>query len=156
MRLPLSPEDDSPRRKSLWMSWLVAWYAVYQAIHIFVNLRGLAMMGSSGSIDFPAPPPPGGWSEQVITLFIGMASLDALNAVLTLVFAWGFFRGRRWASALGLVVLTISIYAALLFNYATFAAGAWQLPTLGAYLFINIAFLPVVGLSGLLLRQTMK
>ncbi len=144
------------RFRSKWMSWLVAWYAVYQAIHIFVNLRGLAMMEARGAIDFPAPPPPGGWSEQVIIFFVGMASLDAVNALLALVFAWGYFRGRHWAASLGLVVLTISIYAALLFNYATYVAGAWRPPALGAYLFINIAFLPVFVLYGLLLHRTAK
>ena len=108
-------------------------------------------MRSQAAIDFPAPPPPGGWSPQVLAFFVGMASLDLFNAFLTLVFAWGFFRGRRWALPLGLVTLTVSLYAALVFDYATYAVGAWQPPALGAYLFINVTFLPVVGLYGWLL-----
>jgi hypothetical protein len=37
--------------------FLVAWFGLYQSIHILVNLRGLAML-SRGSIDFPAPSRP--------------------------------------------------------------------------------------------------
>ncbi len=135
---------------------LVLWYALYQAVHLLTNLRDLALLLTEQRIGFPALPPPAGWCAQVISFFTGMATLDALNAALTLVFAWGYFRQRRWAAPLGLMVQTISIYAALIFNYATWAAGAWQGTTLAAYLFINITFLPVIALYVLWWRRMLR
>ena len=126
---------------------LVLWFGLYQFIHIFVNMRGLFLL-SQGGIDFPAPPPPGGWTQQVLHFFTGMASLDLLNALLSIVFVIGFFRRARWRWWLGTLALTVSIYAALVFDYATFASGAWTPGNLPAYLFINIAYLPVVWLFG--------
>jgi len=41
------------------------------------------------------------------------------------------------------------MYAALLFDYATLASGAWTQGNLSGYLFINVTFLPVVWLFGL-------
>ncbi len=128
------------------LSALVAWYALYQAVHLVVNGRALFLLLGQRRIGFPALPPPGGWSAQVVDFFVGMAALDTLNAALTLLFAWGFFRSRPWAAPLGWVVLTVSVYAALVFDYATWAAGAWQGAALGGYLFINVTFLPVVAL----------
>jgi len=127
---------------------LVVWYGLYQLIHIGVNLRGLFQL-ARGGIDFPALPPPGGWTPQAVHFFTGMASLDLLNAVLTLVFVIGYFRGARWRWWLGTLTLTVSMYAALLFDYATLASGAWTQGNLSGYLFINVTFLPVVGLFGL-------
>ncbi len=127
---------------------LVAWYGLYQAIHIGVNLRGLFQL-AHGGIDFPALPPSGGWTPQVIHFFTGMASLDLLNAVLTLVFVLGYFRRARWRFWLGTLTLTVSMYAALLFDYATLASGSWTQANLGGYLFTNVTFLPVVVLFGL-------
>jgi len=77
-----------------------------------------------------------------------MASLDPLNALLTLVFVVGFFRQARWRWWLGVLTLTVSMYAALVFDYATIAAGAWTPASLPAYLTINLVFLPVVWLFG--------
>jgi len=127
---------------------LVGWYGLYQLIHIGVNVRGLLQL-ARGGIDFPALPPPGGWTAQVIHFMTGVASLDLLNAFLTLVFVVGYFRRARWRWWLGTLTLTISMYAALLFDYATLASGAWVRGNLGGYLFINVTFLPVVWLFGL-------
>ena len=135
---------------------LAAWYGLYQAVHIPVNVRGLLLLRGRGALDFPAPPPPGGWDAQVLAFFTGMAALDLLNALLSLVFVWGLFTGRRWALPLGLVTLTVSVYAALVFDYATYAAGAWQPPALGAYVFINVAFVPALWLYGQLLNRVLR
>lgn len=123
-------------------STLVIWFGIYQAFHIAVNGRALFEL-SAGHISFPAVPPAGGWSPQLLPFFEAMAALDLINAVLTLVFVYGFLRKRTWSFWLGTVTLTVAHYAALLFNYGTIAAGAWQ-ENVGAYLFINITFLPVV------------
>lgn len=137
------------RPDSKFVKGLVAWYGLYQLIHIGVNVRGLLQL-ARGGIDFPALPPPGGWTVQAVHFFSGMASLDLLNAFLTLVFVVGYFRRARWRWWLGTLTLTISMYAALLFDYVTLASEAWVRGNLGGYLFINITFLPVVWLFGLL------
>jgi hypothetical protein len=133
------------RLNSKFVTSLVVWYGLYQLIHIGVNVRGLLQL-ARGGIDFPAMPPPGGWTVQVIYFFSGMASIDLLNAVLTLVFVIGYFRRTRWHFWLGTLTLAISMYAAVLFDYATVASGAWTGANLPGYLFINVAFLPVVWL----------
>jgi len=124
------------------MKFLVVWYGLFQTAHIFINARGLLQL-AQGSIDFPALPPQEGWSGQAIYFLTAMASLDLLNAILTLLFLYGFFRQTRWHIWLGTLTLTISLYAALAFDYATWASGAW-IGNLPGYLFTNITFIPVV------------
>ncbi len=128
---------------------LVIWYGLYQLVHIGVNARGLFQL-ARGGLDFPALPPAEGWASQAIHFLTGMAGLDLLNAVLTLVFVAGYFRGARWRWWLGTLTLTVSMYAALLFDYATLSSGAWTDGNLGGYLFTNVTFLPVVALFVLL------
>lgn len=124
---------------------LIIYYALFQAIHFVVN--ALAFVGfARGHAAFPALPPPAGWAAQTVHFFIAMAALDAVNALLTLFFTYAYFRRRHWRSWLGTTVLTVSVYAALLFDYATLASGAW-LPNLAGYLLINITFLPVLALA---------
>ncbi|NOZ50588.1 MAG: hypothetical protein GXP37_11155 [Chloroflexi bacterium] len=135
--------------------FLVAWYGFYQLIHIGVNIQGLFQL-SAGSITFPAPPPPGGWTDQAIAFFIPMASLDLFNAFLTMLFVYGYFTRRKWRWWLGIVTLTVSLYAAFLFNYATWASDAWTEATRSSYLFINITFLPVAVLYVLVLLWAMN
>ena len=136
---------NAPDEQSKFVRFLVAWYGLYQIGHIVVNIRGLIQL-SQGGIDFPALPPPGGWDLQVIPFFTAMASLDALNAFLSLIYVAGSFRKAAWQNWLGTLTLTISIYAAMLFNLATYQNGAWVGSSLTGYLFINLTFLPVVFL----------
>lgn len=124
---------------------LVAWYVLFQAVHFVVNVLALADL-AAGRAAFPALPPPGGWSPQAAHFFTAMAALDAVNALLTLLFAYAYLRKRPWRGWLGAVVLTVSLYAALIFDYVTWASGAW-LPNLAGYLFINVTFLPVIALA---------
>ncbi len=85
----------------------------------------------------------------MIPFFIAMASLDTLNAILSLTFVAGYFLKTSWQAWLGTLTLTISIYAAALFNLSTFANGAWVGPSLAGYLLINLTFLPVLFLFAL-------
>lgn len=130
---------------SAFAKFLVIWYGLFQAIHIFVNLRGVVQL-AAGSIDFPALPLPAGWSPQSIHFMNAIAWLDLFNAILTLVFVYGYFKRARWQLWLGTLTMTVSMYAAILFTYATVAAGAWTAENLSGYLFITLAFVPVVVL----------
>lgn len=123
---------------------LVAWYGAFQAVHVVVNVRALANLIRGGT-SFPAMPPAGGWSEQAAHFFTAMASVDLVNAFLALVFVYGYFREKGWRTWLGTLTLTISVYAAMVFSYATIASGAWS-TNLPGYLFLNISFFPVIVL----------
>jgi hypothetical protein len=57
--------------------------------------------------------------------FRAMATLDLANAVATLLFAYAFFNQRCWAAPLGLVTLTITIYAAAVLITLR-CGGAWR------------------------------
>ena len=118
---------------------LVAWYAAYQAGHLILNSLYLA-----GAASFP-PPPPGGWTQQTLRVFNGIAAADLVNAGLSLLFVVGFFRDARWSLWLGTVTLTVSMYAAAVFTYATATSGAWT-GNLAGYLWFYIPFIPVVVL----------
>ena len=143
-------DDPAGRLRGRLTSFLVAWYALFQVVHVGVNILALfAFLG--GDSAFPALPPPGGWSPQAIHFFTAMAAVDALNALLAVLFAYGYFRRSGWWPWLGTVTLTVSVYAAILFGYTTLAAGAWTGQNLPGYLFINVAFLPVILLFARLL-----
>lgn len=131
------------RPDGLFVRSLVAWYGLFQLVHIAVNMRGLLQL-ADGSLDFPALPPPGGWTTQSIPFLTAIAALDLANAILTLVFVYGYFRRAHWRFWLGTLTLTVSMYAALVFDYSTLAVGAWTRANLSGYLFVNGTFVPVI------------
>jgi hypothetical protein len=53
---------------------------------------------------------------------------------------------------LGTLTLTISVYAAVIFNYWSIASGAWIGRNLLAYAVVNVGFLPVLVLFYLFCR----
>jgi hypothetical protein len=124
---------------------LILWFGLYQTGHILSNIRAAIQLYSGGFVDlFPALPPPNGWTPQAMNFFTAMATLDSLNALITIIFAIGYFRKAHWREWLGTLNLTLSLYAALVFNYATFASGAWAGSNLAGYLIINILYIPVL------------
>ena len=132
--------------------FLVIAFGLYQIGHIVSNIRAAFVYANIGSIMFPAMPPIGGWSVDMVNLYIDMASMDTLNALVSLVFVWGYFKEKPWSLWLGGMTLTLSFYAAILFNLTAYQAGAWTRPNLAVYLFINITYIPVVVLYGRVLR----
>jgi hypothetical protein len=111
-----------------------------QAGHLVFNLRNLLDPGVP-----PFPAPAEGWSAQLVSFLNGMAAADALNAVLALVFVYGYFARARWHGWLGTLTLTVSMYAAAVFTDGTVVAGAWT-SHLGGYLPLYLPFVPVVAL----------
>jgi len=138
------------------MKLLVAWYGLVQTAHIIVIVRALIILLVSGSLSFPALPPAGGWSAQAQHFLIATGAIDAVNAVLSLIFVRGYFTRARWARWLGTMNLTASIYSALLFAYGTIASGAWAGGNLVGYLAMTIVFVPVIILFIVHSMQAMK
>jgi len=121
---------------------LVAWYGLFQLAHALLNGRYLL---SPGSPPFEAPPE--GWLSQTVAFLNGMAVADFFNALLTLVFVFGYFRRRAWSAWLGTLTLTVSVYAAAVFLWGAVESGA--LRGVGSeYLWVNVPFVPVVVLFG--------
>lgn len=135
---------------------LVAYYALYQAVHIGVNVRGLHILLSGGVLDFPAPPPAGGWSPDVVHIGVAIGFADLFGAVVALVFAYGYFRGAAWRFWAGTVALTISLYAHAIYTYWPLASGAVQGWNALAYLFVHVASLPILWLAGLVVRWVVQ
>lgn len=123
---------------------MVAWYGLYQAAHILVNARGLYLIYSGDALDFPAPPPPSGWPPETIHMMVIIGWVDLVGAFLALLFVRSYFCRARWRMWLGTMTLTISVYAAVVYNYWTIASGAWKGPNLLAYGVVDAGFLPVL------------
>lgn len=100
----------------------MVWYAFFQTAHAGLNARYLASTGP-----LPFAPPPEGWLPQAVAFLNGAAVADLINAVLSVVFVAGFFRGARWAAWLGTLTLTVSNYAGLVFTLGIVQAGGWRL-----------------------------
>ena len=135
-------------KKDRLTQFLVVCFALYQLGHLLSNIRAAFVWFSAGEVAFPAVPPPGGWSVDMVHVFMDMATMDSINAVVSLVFVWAFFRGKSWALWLGTITTTLSFYAAILFNLSAYQAGAWVGPNLWVYLFINITYVPIALLWG--------
>jgi hypothetical protein len=124
---------------------LVGYYGLIQALHLVGIGRATAVLETTGEMTFPAPPPDAGWSQQAVNFFVGVGAIDALNAILALVFVYGFFMGARWRGWLGTLTLTVAAYSALLFAFATLPTGAWAHRPV-EYLIIVAAFAPALVL----------
>lgn len=129
--------------------FLVIAFGLYQLGHLLSNIRGAFLFFNGGQIGFPALPPPGGWSGDMVNVFSDMAIMDSLNAIASLIFVWAYFKKKPWRLWLGTVTLTLSVYAAILFNLSAYQAGAWAGGNLWSYIFINLTYLPVLLLWGM-------
>lgn len=125
---------------------LVLAFGLYQIAHLFSNFRGAFLYFGQGKLPFPAMPPAGGFDQHLINAYVDMAFMDSLNALVSLVFVWGYFTKKPWRLWLGGITLTLSVYAGILYNLSAFQAGAWAGDNLPGYLLVNITYLPVAVL----------
>ena len=117
---------------------LVAWYGLFQAGHLLFN--GLYLLNPGTP---PFPPPSEGWLPQTVHLLNGMAISDFVNAILSLIFVYGYFTKVKWRMWLGTLTLSISMFSFTVFTYGTITMGAWNGHLFG-YLWTYIPFIPVV------------
>ncbi len=130
---------------------LVASFGLYQLGHLLSNMRGAFVFYGAGELPFPALPPSGGFDPHLVNAYMDMAFMDSLNAAVSLVFVWGYFKDKPWRLWLGTINLTLSVYAAILFNLSAYQAGAWAGANLWTYVFINVTYIPVLILFVLVL-----
>ncbi|KAA3644040.1 MAG: hypothetical protein DWQ07_18160 [Chloroflexi bacterium] len=144
--------DTSRVNNDLAFDLLVMWYAFFQGLHIPVDIKSFVSLKRANSV-FHYPPPIDGWSDQALNFFEILFVLDLINAILSLVFVYGFFKHARWRWWLGAIALTASICMIIVFDYATIASGAWD-NNLAPYLSTNILLLPTWVLFFLFLRRS--
>lgn len=104
---------------------LIAYFGLWQTIHILVNLRALARF-KHGDETFPAHPPADGWDAPTQATMEGIAKIDIVAPLLTVGFFVDYERDSDWWPLLGTLALTIANYSAVIFAYPTRAAGAWD------------------------------
>jgi hypothetical protein len=121
---------------------LVAYYGLVEVAHIGVLALAGLHFARTGTIGFPAPPPPGGWNEQLVPFFVAMGAIDAINVGVAWAFVYGYFARTRWRWPVAWVSLSASTYSAAVFAWGTIASGAWGHRPVG-YLFVAAAFVPV-------------
>ncbi|HDP67534.1 MAG TPA: hypothetical protein ENN20_03410 [Candidatus Marinimicrobia bacterium] len=132
------------KRSSL--NFMIAWFGFVQSLHLLALFRALIIYIKTAQLPFPALPPPQGWSPQAEHFLVGNGIIDAVNIFLSLIFVYGFFKSKPWALKTGLISLTILLYSALIFGYATINAGAWSAHPF-AYWTMALLYTPIFMLT---------
>ncbi|MGC9396723.1 MAG: hypothetical protein ACP5J4_17905 [Anaerolineae bacterium] len=125
---------------------LVAYYGFIEVLHIIALAQAGVRLARTGAIGFPAPPPPGGWVEQLYPFLVAMAVIDAINVAVAWVFVYGYFTQARWRWWAGSATLTAAVYSAIVFAWGTLVNGAWSQRPAG-YLVMSAVFVPVAALA---------
>jgi hypothetical protein len=119
---------------------LVYWVGIYQFFHFILN--SLIVLGVVSFSTFPSPPPEG-WQGQVLSAMSGLALSDALSALLSLIFVFGFLSRKMWSLWLGIVALVTNLFAIIPFTTLTVGAGAWRDHTL-TYVMVYVLTIPLL------------
>ena len=145
-------EFDESWYQSKFIQKAVIWYGLFQLSHVIFN--GLFLLNMLPTT-FPFPPPEG-WNPQASKWFTALATFDFVNALVTLIFVYAYFKKKNWNFGLGLIVATVSIYASLVFLQATITAGAWTPENIINNLVLYILFIPVIILYIQMIRLLFK
>lgn len=140
----------SNKRSGL-LAWLVRYYGAVQVLHFLALSLESWNWSQTGVPKILAPPPAVGWTDQALYLLMGTGVADAIVIPFSILFAWGWLRGKRWASWLGALTLGTSVFSAVIFGIGTFPTGVWAERI--AYSIEGILFAPVALLFVLYLRH---
>lgn len=138
--------------KNTLLEYLVPYYGILQICHLGALTRASMIFMVKEKMVFPASPPAGGWTGQVIPFLLGMGAVDAVAAGLGVFYAWNKMRKQKGVDRLGVISLTAAITSALVFGAGTIASGAWTDHTL-EYVIMLILFTPLLPLYISLLRS---
>jgi hypothetical protein len=148
------PVDNSGQPTRVFR-WLVAYYGVLQAVHLIVLGFGLVQYIRCGTIGFPAPAPPAGWSDHAEAFLLGNGFLDAIIGGAALVYVIAFFKKEPWSGILGIGCLTASLCSGVFFVFGTVVSGAWSAHPVN-YITLLLVFTPIVLLFLLTVRSALR
>jgi len=135
---------------------LIIYYGLIQTAHLVALVWSFVLFQKSGELTLLAWPPAGGWSEQARHFLITVGTVDAVNVLLSLLFVYGYFSGKRWWFWLGVTALTISMMEALIYTPGTLVSGAWS-QHFAEYALLVVLYVPIVLLylrvAGIGLRE---
>jgi hypothetical protein len=133
---------------------LVTYYGLIQILHFSMLALESFNWGRTGTPAILAPPPPAGWTDQALWLLAGTGVADAISIPFSVLFAWGWLRGKAWSDWLGALTLGGSMFSAIVFAVGTVPAGVWQVRL--AYWIEALLFLPIGVLFILFLRRLLQ
>lgn len=138
------------------LAWLVRYYGAVQVVHFMALLVESWHWTRSGVPAILAPPPAAGWSDQALYLLLGTGVADGIVVPFSVLFAWGWLRGKRWAGWLGALTLGASVFSAIIFGVGTVPTGVWAervAYTIEAVLFAPIGLLFILYIRHLLASE---
>ncbi|MFP3854466.1 MAG: hypothetical protein ACLFWD_09260 [Anaerolineales bacterium] len=133
---------------------LVGYYGILQIVHFCALALESLRWQQTGVPRILAPPPAGGWSQQARWLLVGTGVADAIVIPFSVLFAWGWIKGKAWSGWLGALTLGSSAFSAVIFGVGTFPTGAWSQNI--AYWIEAVLFAPVGFLLILFIRHLLK
>lgn len=134
---------------------LVYYYGVLQLFHLIALIIAAQTYLANNYISLLAPPPEPGWTNQAVDFFLAMGAIDGLNAVLSIYFVKLFTQKSNKSHYLGLIVISLSFYSAILYILPVVTSGAFLL-NLKFYIFLVILFFPVIILYYKFLAKLFK
>jgi len=121
---------------------LLIYLGLLQAVHMSVLVLDWGRLLKGFSYLRLAPPPTGGWDEDLLGNLSLLGSVDFFIALLSLVFVIALLRQVSWARGLGTLVLIAAHLTGILYLWITLDSGAFTLHV-GRYVLITVLFLPV-------------
>lgn len=104
---------------------IIGYYGVLQLTHLGALARASMIYLQTDTLPFPASPPAGGWSLQVLPFLFGLGAVDVVAILLGITFAARMLIWDRDARSLGLLSLTVAFSSAVVFAVGTILTGAW-------------------------------
>ncbi|MCF7809025.1 MAG: hypothetical protein K9M49_03350 [Candidatus Marinimicrobia bacterium] len=123
--------------------------------HFTALILELKNLLQAGSLKLLAPAPLSGWSPHELNTLIILGTLDMCLIIGLAGYGWMLYRERRQARRLGLLVLSSFQITALVYAMVIIPSGAIATHPI-TYMFITIAFMPVLMLWLVLLLNKRK
>ena len=133
------------KKTNRWIKVLTGYYGFLQLAHLFFLGRAGLILFQTGSVPFPASPPPGGWPVEVLPFLMGMAAADVIAAGLGIYFSLSLLVKKQLRPLIGIISLSIALASAVVYLVGTLPSGAWLKNPI-SYLVVMVVFSPIIPL----------